>query len=83
MIEQLERFGQVTNARQICSINLVEPSEKNWRTRIRLVANQDGNWGFRKTRSHEVQVIDQCLIADTSINNVLKTLPEGRNEEEI
>ena len=83
LIEQLERFGQVTNARQICSINLVEPSEKNWRTRIRLVANQDGNWGFRKTRSHEVQVIDQCLIADTSINNVLKTLPEGRNEEEI
>lgn len=83
LVEQLERFGQVTNARQISSIKAVEPSQSNWRTRIRVVANDEGKWGFRKTRSHEVQVIDKCLIADNSINDVLKTLPAGNPDDEI
>lgn len=83
LVEQLERFGQVANARQISSINAVEPSQSNWRTRIRVVANDEGKWGFRKTRSHEVQVVDKCLIADNSINNVLKTLPAGNPDDEI
>jgi len=83
LVEQLERFGQVANARQISSINAIEPSESNWRTRIRVVANDEGKWGFRKTRSHEVQVIDKCLIADNSINDVLKTLPTGNLDDEI
>jgi tRNA/tmRNA/rRNA uracil-C5-methylase (TrmA/RlmC/RlmD family) len=83
LVEQLERFGQVPNAKEICSIISVEPSDYNWRTRIRLVANEQGKWGFRKTRSHEVQVIDKCLIANNSINDVLKNLPEGNIGEEI
>ena len=83
LVEQLERFGQVANARQISSINAVEPSQSNWRTRIRVVANDEGKWGFRKTRSHEVQVVDKCLIADNSINDVLKTLPAGNPDDEI
>ena len=83
LVEQLERFGQVANARQISSINAVEPSQSNWRTRIRVVANDEGKWGFRKTRSHEVQVVDKCLIADNSINDVLKTLPVGNSDDEI
>lgn len=83
LVEQLERFGQVANARQISLINAVEPSQSNWRTRIRVVANDEGNWGFRKTRSHEVQVVDKCLIADNSINDVLKTLPVGNPDDEI
>lgn len=83
LVEQLERFGQVANARQISSISAVEPSQSNWRTRIRVVANDEGKWGFRKTRSHEVQVVDKCLIADNSINDVLKTLPTGNPNDEI
>jgi len=83
LVEQLERFGQVANAKQISSINAVEPSQSNWRTRIRVVANDQGKWGFRKTRSHEVQVVDKCLIADNSINDVLKTLPAGNPDDEI
>lgn len=83
LVEQLERFGQVANARQISLINAVEPSQSNWRTRIRVVANDQGKWGFRKTRSHEVQVVDKCLIADNSINDVLKTLPVGNPDDEI
>lgn len=83
LIEQLERFGKVENASSICSVQAVEPSESHWRTRIRLVANENGEWGFRKTRSHQVQVIDQCLIADDSINGVLKNLPSGNLDEEV
>jgi tRNA/tmRNA/rRNA uracil-C5-methylase (TrmA/RlmC/RlmD family) len=83
LVEQLERFGQVPNASEISSVNAVEPSESNWRTRIRLVANEQGKWGFRKNRSHEVQIIDKCLIADNSINDVLKNLPEGNPDDEV
>lgn len=83
LVEQISRFAQVENASTICSMNAVAPSEKNWRTRIRLVANESGNWGFRKFRSHEIQAIDNCLIAEDSINGILKTLPTGQFEEEI
>lgn len=83
LIEQLARFGQVNNAAEICSIHAVEPSEQNWRTRVRLVASPEGNWGFRKTRSHEIQEINKCLIADKSINEVLATLPKGNVEDQV
>ena len=83
LIEQLARFGQVNNAAEICSIHAVEPSEQNWRTRVRLVASPEGNWGFRKTRSHEIQEINKCLIADQSINEVLATLPKGNVEDQV
>lgn len=83
LIEQLARFGQVNNAAEICSIHAVEPSEQNWRTRVRLVASPEGNWGFRKTRSHEIQEINKCLIADQSINEVLATLPKGNVDDQV
>jgi tRNA/tmRNA/rRNA uracil-C5-methylase (TrmA/RlmC/RlmD family) len=83
LIEQLARFGQVNNAAEICSIHAVDPSEQNSRTRVRLVASPEGNWGFRKTRSHEIQEINKCLIADKSINEVLATLPKGNVEDQV
>jgi tRNA/tmRNA/rRNA uracil-C5-methylase (TrmA/RlmC/RlmD family) len=83
LIEQLARFGQVNNAAELCAIHAVEPSEQNWRTRVRLVASPEGNWGFRKTRSHEIQEINKCLIADQSINEVLATLPKGNVDDQV
>ena len=71
LIEQLERLGKITQAREICRMNEVDPEEKNWRTKVRLIANEKGDLGFRKYRSNEIQVIDKCLIADEQINKTL------------
>jgi len=83
LIEQLTRFGQIENAAEICTMHAVEPSQDYWRSRIRLVAAENGAWGFRKFRSHEIQEIDKCLIADEKINQVLSTLEPGIENDEV
>lgn len=74
LIEQLERLGKITQAREICRMNDVDPEEKNWRSKIRPIANDKGELGFRKYRSKEIQVIEKCLIADEAINRTLIAL---------
>ena len=38
-----------------------------WRTRVQLAATPDGRLGFRRHRSHDVQVVDDCLIASPGV----------------
>ena len=35
----------------------------HWRTRLRLAVDSDGRAGLRRQRSHEIEPIDDCLIA--------------------
>lgn len=41
-----------------------------WRTRVTFTVDADGAAGFRKHRSHEVQVVDRCLIAHPLIEDI-------------
>ena len=36
----------------------------HWRTRLRLATDGEGRAGFRRHRSHAIEPIDDCLIAD-------------------
>lgn len=83
LIEQLERLGKITQAREICRMNGVDPEEKNWRTKIRLISNERGELGFRKYKSSEVQVLDKCLIADEQINQTLSSLGKHSPGNEV
>ena len=83
LIELLERLGKITHAREICRMNDVDPEEKNWRTKIRVIANDKGELGFRKYRSSEIQVIDKCLIAAEEINKSLKEVGKKISGSEI
>ena len=74
LVEQLERLGKITQAREICRMNDVDPEEKNWRTKIRVISDEKGDLGFRKYKSSEIQVVDKCLIADEQINKTLLSL---------
>jgi tRNA/tmRNA/rRNA uracil-C5-methylase (TrmA/RlmC/RlmD family) len=38
-----------------------------WRTRVRLAVDADGRAGLRRHRSHEIEPIDDCLIAHPSL----------------
>lgn len=38
-----------------------------WRTRVQLAVDDGGRAGFRRHRSHDVQVVDDCLIATDGV----------------
>ena len=40
----------------------------HWRTRLRLATDELGRAGFRRHRSHEIEPIDDCLIAAEAAN---------------
>ncbi|HEY3482728.1 MAG TPA: TRAM domain-containing protein [Streptomyces sp.] len=41
-----------------------------WRTRVQYAVDPDGRVGLRKHRSHEVEVIDECLIAAPGVSEL-------------
>ncbi|QLE74402.1 class I SAM-dependent RNA methyltransferase [Streptomyces rectiverticillatus] len=41
-----------------------------WRTRVQYAIDAEGHAGLRKHRSHEVQVIDHCMIAAPGVNEL-------------
>lgn len=41
-----------------------------WRTRVQYAIDADGNAGLRKHRSHEVEVIDHCMIAAPGVSEL-------------
>ncbi|WP_329137448.1 class I SAM-dependent RNA methyltransferase [Streptomyces sp. NBC_01476] len=41
-----------------------------WRTRVQYAVDADGHAGLRKHRSHEVEVIDHCLIAAPEVTEL-------------
>ncbi|MDQ2797534.1 MAG: class I SAM-dependent RNA methyltransferase, partial [Actinomycetota bacterium] len=43
------------------------PDGLRWRTRVEFAADDDGRLGLRQHRSHDVVVLDDCLIADERV----------------
>lgn len=41
-----------------------------WRTRVQYAIDADGRVGLRKHRSHDVEIIDQCLIAAPGVSEL-------------
>jgi tRNA/tmRNA/rRNA uracil-C5-methylase (TrmA/RlmC/RlmD family) len=41
-----------------------------WRTRVQYAVDEEGRAGLRKHRSHEVEVIDRCLIAAPGVTEL-------------
>ncbi|WEH36301.1 class I SAM-dependent RNA methyltransferase [Streptomyces sp. AM 4-1-1] len=41
-----------------------------WRTRVQYAVDEDGRAGLRKHRSHDVQPIDQCMIAAPGVSEL-------------
>lgn len=66
--DALTRIGKFTEFEQV-SVLAATPTEDGtrWRSRIRLTPNEAGRLGFRAQRSHDVVVINDCLIADVEI----------------
>ncbi|MEV4169651.1 class I SAM-dependent RNA methyltransferase [Nonomuraea sp. NPDC049709] len=41
-----------------------------WRTRVQFAATSGGELGFRKHRSHDIEIVDACLIAHPEVEAV-------------
>ncbi|NBM18746.1 class I SAM-dependent RNA methyltransferase [Streptomyces sp. GC420] len=41
-----------------------------WRTRVQYAVDEDGRIGLRRHRSHEVEVVDHCLIAAPGVSEL-------------
>ncbi|MFD0020206.1 class I SAM-dependent RNA methyltransferase [Streptomyces sp. NPDC058382] len=41
-----------------------------WRTRVQYAIDEDGRVGLRKHRSHDIEIIDQCLIAAPGVSEL-------------
>ncbi len=70
--EQLQRVGGITRTVTVEEVpypvddEVVPPPGLGWRTRVQF-AVQDGVVGLRKHRSHDLEPIDECLIAHPGV----------------
>jgi tRNA/tmRNA/rRNA uracil-C5-methylase (TrmA/RlmC/RlmD family) len=66
--EQLQRLARIE--RDVVVEELPgSPDGLDWRTRVRYAIDPQGRPGFRRSRSHEVEVVDQCLIATPTVRS--------------
>ena len=69
VLEQLRRLAGIDPPL------VVEPVDGDtaglgWRTRVQLGVQPDGAAGFHRHRSHDLEVVDRCLIATGDVNAV-------------
>lgn len=60
--EQLKRVAAVTRAVRVDAVS-GDQNGLGWRTRVRLGVDHSGRLGFRRHRSHALELVDHCPIA--------------------
>jgi tRNA/tmRNA/rRNA uracil-C5-methylase (TrmA/RlmC/RlmD family) len=82
--EQLRRVAGIEREVEIEELDGA-PDGLGWRTRVRFAVDPDGRLGFRRHRSHDIEVVDCCPIAAPAVNAVLDepTRWKGSHEVEV
>lgn len=75
LLERQEN-GAVRQAAGLLADCLPAPAALSYRQRIRLQVNSRGELGFHRFRSHDIMVVDECLLAGEAINKTLFALRE-------
>ncbi len=76
--EQLLRSGVLTaDDLEMVAPPLASPSPFGYRQRLRLQIDESGRWGFFRSRSHELEVIEECLLVGPGINAILGKIPSS------
>jgi tRNA/tmRNA/rRNA uracil-C5-methylase (TrmA/RlmC/RlmD family) len=82
LIEQMNRLAGILTLPEITTHQL-SPKDFEWRNKIRLTANKEGQLGFRKFRSNDVIPISRCEIALSEINLELTNSKDQFFDSEI
>jgi tRNA/tmRNA/rRNA uracil-C5-methylase (TrmA/RlmC/RlmD family) len=67
--EQLRRLAGVDDQVEVEEVEGA-PTGLGWRTRVRFAVDRTGQVGFRRHRSHDIEVVGQCPIATSAVNGV-------------
>ncbi|WP_106347802.1 class I SAM-dependent RNA methyltransferase [Antricoccus suffuscus] len=62
-----EQFERLAGLEVKVEVEALDPPDLRWRTRMQYAVARDGSLGMRRHRSHDVQPIDDCLIATTDV----------------
>jgi tRNA/tmRNA/rRNA uracil-C5-methylase (TrmA/RlmC/RlmD family) len=67
-----DQLRRVAGIERLVEVESVPGDHKglSWRTRIRFAINEEGQPGFRRQRSHEIEVVDHCPIAHPGIEAI-------------
>ncbi|HEV2361308.1 MAG TPA: TRAM domain-containing protein, partial [Acidimicrobiales bacterium] len=63
--EQLRRIAGVSVVPEVEAVD--SGQGERWRTRVRFGVDESGRPGLRKHRSHEIELVDECLIATAEV----------------
>jgi 23S rRNA (uracil1939-C5)-methyltransferase len=72
LIEQLERIGGFTGVQVNNSV--ASARQFAYRNHVQFHLDPNGKPGFQRTLSHDVVAVEKCLIAEDTVNALLKTL---------
>ncbi len=84
VVDSLKRIGGLRDANNVVEQtralggSLLSESGLAWRSRITMRSDAKGKWGFYAERSHEVVPVQECLVAESSVNAVISSLPHDR-----
>lgn len=67
--EILEKYADIKKDIEV----IPSPNKTNYRNKLTLKV-KDGNYGYYKSKSHELIPINNCLLAEDAINSFLKDL---------
>ncbi len=67
--EQLRRLAGIERAVEVEEVPGA-PDGLGWRTRVRFAVDDAGHVGLHRHRSHELQLVDRCLIASEAVEAI-------------
>jgi 23S rRNA (uracil1939-C5)-methyltransferase len=59
------------------------PTPLNYRQRLRLQVDRQGNFGFFQSQSHDIIPVSRCLLAKEPLNHVLEQLQTSNSFHEL
>jgi tRNA/tmRNA/rRNA uracil-C5-methylase (TrmA/RlmC/RlmD family) len=80
-----EQLGRVAGVEMLVKIDEIPgaPDGLGWRTRVRFSVDEAGRVGLHKHRSHDLQLLERCLIASPAVQRLGVETLEWRDVAEL
>jgi len=88
--EQLTRLGGIESINGLALEECVhveavdgDADGLSWRTRVRYAVDEHGSLGFRRSRSHRIEVIDSCPLVTDAVDSTDATWRQWNGADEV
>jgi tRNA/tmRNA/rRNA uracil-C5-methylase (TrmA/RlmC/RlmD family) len=69
VLEQFRRFARLDVADLLADVEELPGGALGWRTRVAYAVDRSGQVGLRRHRSHEVEIVDRCLLGTSGVGD--------------